>query len=205
MKKSKGNLKDRAQIASAALGTLSTTMDIVSPMVSGGLENSVGGVSIKIVGSSAGMVASALNFSIDVSDLIGEISGKQRWINIGLNTTKAVSDFSIMLKALGGLVETLTKKGLVRTSINRGVTKIVAWRFFTYMASWEVMFLIFAIEQYIAIFTDNDLQKWCRSSVFGSEPDSNLKSTFMIISQSERNSIYEDQSARLEESIGVVL
>ena len=73
------------------------------------------------------------------------------------------------------------------------------------LVSWEVMFLIFAIEQYIAIFTDNDLQKWCRSGVFGSEPDNNLKSTFMIVSQSERNSIYEDQSARLEESIGVIL
>ncbi|MCE9873455.1 hypothetical protein LZ667_18965 [Hafnia alvei] len=71
--------------------------------------------------------------------------------------------------------------------------------------SWEVMFLIFAIEQYIVIFTDNDLQKWRRSGVFGGEPEDDLKSTFMIVSQSERNSIYEDQSAGLEESIGVIL
>lgn len=73
------------------------------------------------------------------------------------------------------------------------------------MASWEVMFLIFAIEQYIVIFTDNDLQKWCRFGVFGGEPEDDLKSTFMIVSQNERNSIYKDQSAKLEESIGVVL
>lgn len=65
--------------------------------------------------------------------------------------------------------------------------------------------MIFAIEQYIAIFTDNDLQKWCRSGVFGGEPEDDLKNTFMIVSQNERNSIYKDQSAKLEESIGVVL
>ena len=203
--KSKGNLKERAQIASAALGTLSTTMDIVSPMVSGGLENSVGGVSIKIVGSSAGMVASLINLSIDLNAVVNEYVGKKRWELMGLNSIKATSDFSIMLKSFGGLLEILTERGLVTKVILDSSSKIIALRFFTYMASWEVMFLIFAIEEYIAIFTDNDLQKWCRSGVFGSEPDNNLKSTFMIVSQSERNSIYEDQSAGLEESIGVIL
>ncbi|MCE9873450.1 hypothetical protein LZ667_18940 [Hafnia alvei] len=203
--KSKGNLNDRALIASAILGTLSTTTDIINPIFQNGLKSSFASGSIKIVGNSAGMISSALNFAIDTNELIKEICGNKRWLFIGLNIMKATSDFSIMVKSIGGLLEILVERKIIMESIARGAATFVAWRYFAYMASWEVMLLIFSLEQFIVIFIDNDLQKWCRASVFGKETESELINTSILSSSEKRNALYEEQLLKLDDAIGAIV
>lgn len=54
---------------------------------------------------------------------------------MGLNSIKATSDFSIMLKSFGGLLEILTERGLVTKVISESSSKIIALRFFLI---WQV-------------------------------------------------------------------
>ncbi|KAA0260493.1 hypothetical protein EYZ01_15890 [Hafnia alvei] len=202
--KSQKSYKERVQITSAALGTISTVLDIITPVFNNGTRNATISNSIKILGNSAGMIASALNFSVDASDFFGELYGKKRWVFIGLNATRTISDFSLMLKSLGGLLEILAERKLIIKIISGYTSKVAALRFFTFMASWEAMLLIFFMEEYIAIFIDNNLQVWCRKSVFGYEPNSPLENTSLLETRKDRDLMCEQQSKEIEDAIGVV-
>lgn len=204
-KKNNDNLAERTKLISAISGTISTTMDIVLPVFEGGLKNVTVAKNIKTLGNSAGMLSSALILSIDVSSIIIEYNGRRRWEIIGLNSLKSTSDFGMVLKSLSGLLDILAERSIVRASIAIGVSQIITLQYLAWMASWEFMLAIFLVEQCMAIYMDNELQKWCELSVFGNFPDENLKNTMLLFPVSNRNEKYKEQSVSLEGALGGII
>ncbi|MCC8457715.1 T6SS effector BTH_I2691 family protein [Photorhabdus aegyptia] len=196
LKESKGDAKSQAQVTSAFLSTLSTTMEIVEPIVKHGMENMVAANTIKFIGTSAGAVSAVLNFGVDLSDLNSERHGRKRWQFIGLYGLKVAYDVAQFTIALKGLLEVLAKRVLLSAEnvlAKEEVAGLIAWEYLAWMCSWEVMLVIFLVEALVTYFSDNGLQKWCRSCVFGLEPAKGLQSTQSIYLESRRNELCEEQ------------
>ncbi|WP_118988149.1 T6SS effector BTH_I2691 family protein [Photorhabdus sp. CRCIA-P01] len=195
LKESKGDVKSHAQVTAAFLGTLSTAMEIVGPMVEHGIKNMAATDTIKFIGTSAGTLSSTLNLGVDMSDLYSEWRGRGRWQFIGLYGLKSAYDFMQLTTALKGLLEVLVKRALLspKNLLVEGVAKLLAWETLAWLCSWEAMILIFLVEELVIYFSDNDLQKWCRSCVFGLEPPKMLQSTQFIYPDSQRNTRCEEQ------------
>ncbi|WP_350307523.1 T6SS effector BTH_I2691 family protein, partial [Photorhabdus viridis] len=195
LKESQGDTKDHAQVTAAFLGTLSTAVEIVTPAVEHGIKNVAATDSIKFIGASAGTVASALNFGVDISDAFSEWYGQRRWQFIGLYGLKGAADFMQFTKALNGLLKVLVERALLapKNLLLEGTARLLAWEYLAWLCSWEAMLVIFIIEELVTYFSDNELQKWCRNCVFGLEPAKSLKSTQFIDSESQRNTLYEAQ------------
>ncbi|WP_434525928.1 T6SS effector BTH_I2691 family protein [Photorhabdus asymbiotica] len=195
LKESKEDTKSHAQVTAAFLSTLNTAMEIVEPMVKHGIKNMSAANTIKFIGTNAGAVSAALNLGVDISDLYSEYYGKGRWQFIGLYGLKSAYDFMQFATALKGLLEVLVKRALLspKSLIVEGVAKLLAWETLAWLCSWEAMLVIFLVEELVTYFSDNDLQKWCRSCVFGLEPAKNLQSTQSIYLESQRNELCEEQ------------
>uniref|UniRef100_UPI00330757A0 T6SS effector BTH_I2691 family protein n=1 Tax=Photorhabdus viridis TaxID=3163327 RepID=UPI00330757A0 len=195
LKESKGDTKGHAQVTAAFLGTLSTAMEIVTPAVEHGIKNVAATDSIKFIGASAGTVASALNLGIDISDFRSELHGQGRWQFLGLYGLKSAYDFAQLTRALKGLLEILVKRVLLTSEslLLDGVVRFLAWETLAWLCSWEVMLVIFIVEELVTYFSDNKLQKWCQGCVFGLEPAKSLRSTQLIDSELQRNTLYEAQ------------
>ncbi|WP_047607535.1 T6SS effector BTH_I2691 family protein [Rahnella aquatilis] len=201
----KENLKSFAQITSAFLGTISTSMDIVTPAVEHGIKSKVGTTSVKFIGASAGTAASVISLGLDSSDLYSEITGHQRWSFVGLYVVKSASDIALVAKASEGLLKLLAERALIKQGVSDAVTKFVAIRFVSWLASWEVMLALFLVEQLMSIWMDNELQKWCRGNVFGLEPEDELQSTWSLRPKTIREKEYEDQLDEFQKALGAVL
>ncbi|NHB90244.1 T6SS effector BTH_I2691 family protein [Photorhabdus tasmaniensis] len=195
LKESKGDTKGHAQVTAAFLGTLSTAMEIVTPVVEHGIKNVAATDTIKFIGASAGTVASALNFGVDIGDFISELWNGRRWQFLGLHGLKGAADFMQLVKSLNGLLEVLAERALLSAEslIVKGVARLLVWEYLAWLLSWEAMLVIFIVEELVMYFSDNDLQKWCRGCVFGLEPAKSLKSTQLIDAESQRNTLYEEQ------------
>lgn len=210
LQESKGDTKSHAQIASAFLGTLSTTTEIIEPAVKHGIQNGAGTTSVKFVGTSAGTTATVINIALDTKDFISEIDSEHtRWAFVGLNGGKAVVDIGLALKSLGGLLKLLVAnpslKGGVIEILSGVLAKGVVAEVIGFLACWEVMIGMFLIEQLVNYYYGNNLQKWCRESVFGLEPNDKLKSTWKIGPQKPRDKAYDEQQEEFQKALGAVL
>ncbi|XES82361.1 T6SS effector BTH_I2691 family protein [Franconibacter pulveris] len=210
LQESKGDVKSRAQITSAFLGTLSTTSEIIEPMVKHGLQYGAGATSVKFVGASSGSTAAVINLVFDAKDLFAEIlSEHRRWEFIGLNSGKTVVNTGVALKSLGGLLEILVKNDALKGGVIETISNVLVTGDFAeaigVLASWEVMIGILLIEQLVIYYFGNDLQKWCREGVFGVEPDEKLKSTWLIGPKKPRDKEYDNQQEEYQKALGVVL
>ncbi|WP_313128131.1 T6SS effector BTH_I2691 family protein [Pseudescherichia vulneris] len=210
LEESKGDVKSHAQIASAFLGTLSTTTEIIEPAIKHGLQFGAGVTSVKFVGATAGNGAAVINLVLDAGDLISEIESEhRRWTFIGLNFGKTAVDIGFALKSLGGLLEILVKKNLLNGGALKTISSVLAEGEFAeaigVLASWEVMIGLFLIERLVIYYFGNDLQKWCREGVFGIEPDDKLKSTWQIGPKKPRDKEYDNQQKTYQKALGVVL
>ncbi|AXG44468.1 hypothetical protein J8V43_21120 [Photorhabdus laumondii] len=198
LKESKGDIKSHAQVTAAFLSTLSTVMEIVEPMVKHGIKNMAATDTIKFIGSSAGTLASALNLGVDISDFVSEWHGRRRWQYFGLIVCKIGADVGAMLKASSGLLEVLLERKLIERGVLETTLKMLgslaAGRVVGFLASWQVMLGILILEWLISLYVDNDLQKWCRSCVFGLEPVKGLEATQWISPESQKDKLYEEQS-----------
>ncbi|MCW7549682.1 hypothetical protein OO184_17510 [Photorhabdus sp. APURE] len=202
-KESKGDTKSHAQVTAAFLSTLSTAMEIVEPMVKHGIKNMAATNTIKFIGTGASTVASALNLGVDISDLYSEWRGRGRWQFIGLYGLKVIYDFAQFTTALKGLLEILAKRALfsAKSLMIEGGERALLCEMIGWLCSWEVMLVIFLVEELVMYFSDNDLQKWCRSCVFGLEPEKNLQSTQSIYLESHRNELCEEQRKSFADAI----
>ncbi|EYU14891.1 T6SS effector BTH_I2691 family protein [Photorhabdus aegyptia] len=203
LQESNGDAKSQEQVTSAFLSTLSTAMEIVEPIVKHGMENMAAANTIKFIGASAGTLSSALNLGVDASDLYSELHGRGRWQFIGLYGLKSAYEFMQLVKALNGLLEVLIDRALLSSKnlFVEGVAKLLAWETLAWLCTWEAMLLIFAVEALVTYFSDNDLQKWCRSCVFGLEPAKNLQSTQWIYPESQKDKLCEEQRNSLANAI----
>ncbi|QXF35590.1 hypothetical protein CE143_22175 [Photorhabdus luminescens] len=203
LKESKGGVKGQAQVTAAFLSTLSTAMEIVEPMVKHGIENIAAANTIKFIGTNAGTVSAALNFGVDISELGSELWNGRRWQFIGLYGLKVAYDFAQLTAALNGLLEILINRALISTEslLVRGVSRLLVWEYFVLLCNWRVMLVIFVVEVLVIYFSDNDLQKWCRSCVFGLEPAKNLQSTQWIYPESQKDKLCEEQRKSFFEAI----
>ncbi|PQQ22501.1 hypothetical protein C6H64_23790, partial [Photorhabdus luminescens] len=203
LKESKGDIKSHAQVTAAFLSTLSTAMEIVEPMVKHGIENIAAANTIKFVGASAGTVSAALNFGVDISDLGSELWNGRRWQFIGLYGLKVAYDFAQFTAALKGVLEVLVKRALISAEslIVDGVERVLLCQMIGWLCSWQAMLLVFVVEALVMYFSENDLQKWCRSCVFGLEPAKNLQSTQSIYLESQRNKLCEEQRQSFADAI----
>ncbi|XRY10218.1 T6SS effector BTH_I2691 family protein [Franconibacter pulveris 601] len=210
LQESKGDTKSHAQIASAFLGTVSTTTEIMEPAVKHGIQNGAGTTSVKFVGVTAGTGAAVINLALDAVDLISEIRSEHtRWIFVGLNGGKTAVDAGVAFKGASGLLQVLSETGLFEggglAQLSSKLGAIAAGRFVSFLASWEAMIGIFLIEQLIIYYFGNDLQKWCREGVFGIEPDDKLKSTWQLGTKNPRNKECDNQQEAFNKALGVVL
>ncbi|WP_391527977.1 T6SS effector BTH_I2691 family protein [Photorhabdus akhurstii] len=207
-KESKGDIKSHAQVTAAFLSTLSTAMEIVEPMVKHGIENIAVANTIKFIGSSAGTLASVLNLGVDISDFESELHGKRRWQYFGLIGCKIGVDIGAMLKASGGLLEVLLERKLIDRGVLEATLKMLgslaAGRVVGFLASWQVMLGMLILEWLVSLYVDNDLQKWCRSCVFGLEPVKGLEATQWIYPESQKDKLYEEQSKDFADAIKVL-
>ncbi|EYU13217.1 T6SS effector BTH_I2691 family protein [Photorhabdus aegyptia] len=207
-KESKGDVKGQAQVTAAFLGALSTVTEIVEPMVKHGIKNMAATDTIKFIGSSAGTLSSALNLGVDISDLYSEWNGKRRWQYFGLIVGKIGVDIGAMLKASGGLLEVLLErklidKGVLETTL-KTLGSLAVGRVVGFLASWQVMLGVLILEWLVSLYVDNDLQKWCRSCVFGLEPVKGLEATQWIYPESQKDKLYEGQSKNFADAIKVL-
>ncbi|MCC8386459.1 hypothetical protein J8V45_22700, partial [Photorhabdus laumondii] len=204
-KESKGDVKGQAQVTAAFLSTLSTAMEIVEPMVKHGIKNMAATDTIKFIGSSAGTLSSALNLGVDISDFVSECHGRRRWQYFGLIVCKIGADVGAMLKASGGLLEVLLERKLIERGILETTLKtlgsLAAGRVVGFLASWQVMLGVLILEWLVSLYVDNDLQKWCRSCVFGLEPVKGLEATQWIYPESQKDKLYEEQSKNFADAI----
>ena len=210
LQESKGDTKSHAQIASAFLGTVSTTTEIMEPAVKHGIQNGAGTTSVKFVGVTAGTGAAVINLALDAVDLISEIRSEHtRWIFVGLNGGKTAVDAGVAFKGASGLLQVLSETGLFEggglAQLSSKLGAIAAGRFVSFLASWEAMIGIFLIEQLIIYYFGNDLQKWCREGVFGIEPDDKLKSTWQLGTKNPRNKECDNQQEAFNKALGAVL
>lgn len=209
LKESKGDTKSQAKIASALLGTISTTSEIVEPVVKHGIQYGAGAAYVNFAGASAGSVAAVINLTLDSEELVSEFtSDHTRWIFIGLNGGKVAVDAGLALKSFSGLLEVLEKlslKGAFLEAVGTFLAKNAIARIVSFLASWEVMIGLFLVEQLILYYFGNDLQKWCREGVFGLEPDDKLKSTWQLGPKKSRDKAYGDQQEAYQKALGAVL
>ncbi|KGM28310.1 hypothetical protein KS18_10510 [Photorhabdus luminescens] len=204
-KESKGDVKSHAQVTAAFLSTLSTAMEIVEPMVKHGIKNMAATDTIKFIGSSAGTLSSALNLGVDISDFVSECHGRRRWQYFGLIVCKIGTDVGAMLKASSGLLEVLLERKLIERGVLEATLKtlgsLAAGRVVGFLASWQVMLGVLILEWLVSLYVDNDLQKWCRSCVFGLEPVKGLEATQWIYPESQKDKLYEEQSKNFADAI----
>lgn len=206
LQESKGDSKSHAQIASAFLGTLSTTTEIIEPAVKHGIQNGAGTTSVKFVGTGAGTTAAVINLVLDAEDLYAEgFAEHTRWSYVGLYFMKSANDVGLLVKSSEGLMKLLADSGIVRKEIADVAAKWAAAEAISWLASWEVMIALFLIEQLITYYFGNDLQKWCREGVFGLEPDDKLKSTWQLGPKKPRDKEYDNQQEEYQKALGAVL
>ncbi|ELY4574230.1 hypothetical protein SMZ97_001838 [Cronobacter turicensis] len=210
LEESKDDVGSHAQIASAFLGTLSTSTEIIEPAVKHGLQFGAGATSVKFVGTTAGTGAAVINLALDAGDLISEIRSEHtRWIFVGLNGGKTAVNAGVAFKGASGLLQVLSETGLFEggglAQLSSKLGAIAAGRFVSFLASWEAMIGIFLIEQLIIYYFGNDLQKWCREGVFGIEPDDKLKSTWQLGTKNPRNKECDNQQEAFNKALGAVL
>lgn len=210
LQESKGNPTSYAKVTSAFLGTVSTSMDIITPMVKGGVQHGAATTSVKFIGTSAGSTAAVINLVLDADDLVSEIASAHcRWVFVGLNGGKVIVDTGVALKSLGGLLEVLEKmpslKGVVLDAVGEALAEATVARVVGFLASWEVLVGLFLIEQLIICYWGNDLQKWCREGVFGVEPEDILKSTWKLGPKKPRDKEYKNQQEAYQKALGAVL
>ncbi|HAU3112267.1 TPA: hypothetical protein JDD34_004459, partial [Salmonella enterica subsp. diarizonae] len=210
LQESKGDSKSHAQIASAFLGTLSTTTEIIEPAVKHGIQNGAGTTSVKFVGTSAGMSAAVINLVLDSEDFSSEWnSDHRRWAFVGLNFGKIGGDTGVALKSLGGLLEILAKSPALKSGVLDTIASALTVGGFAellgFIASWEVMVGMVLIEQLITYYFGNELQQWCREGVFGLEPDEKLKSTWQLGPKKPRDKECDNQQEAFQKAVGAVL
>lgn len=209
LEESKDDAKSHAQITSALLGTLSTASEIVEPAVKHGLQHGAATTSVKFVGSTAGTGAAVINLVLDAGDLVSEsFSEHRRWVFIGLNLSKTIVDFSVLMKSFAGLLEVLKAmsiQGAFLDTVGDVLAKRAIAQAIGVLAGWEAMIGIFLIEQLVIYYFGNDLQKWCREGVFGGEPDDKLKSTWQLGPKKPRDKEYDNQQEAFNKALGAVL
>lgn len=210
LQESKGDSKSHAQIASAFLGTLSTTTEIIEAAVKHGIQNGAGTTSVKFVGTSAGMSAAVINLVLDSEDFSSEWnSDHRRWAFVGLNFGKIGGDTGVALKSLGGLLEILAKSPALKSGVLDTIASALTVGGFAellgFIASWEVMVGMVLIEQLITYYFGNELQQWCREGVFGLEPDEKLKSTWQLGPKKPRDKECDNQQEAFQKAVGAVL
>jgi len=84
------------------------------------------------------------------------------------------------------------------------VTRLLLVREIAFVASWQAMLLIFIIEQLVIYFSDNDLQDWCESCVFGEVPESELISTEKIDYLNVKFELLEKQESMFNKAVKVI-
>ncbi|WP_254921129.1 hypothetical protein [Photorhabdus luminescens] len=100
-------------------------------------------------------------------------------------------------------LEVLVERALLssKSLLVKRVARLLAWEYLVWLCSWEAMLLIFLVEALVTYFSENDLQKWCRSCVFGLEPAKGLQSTQSIYFESQRNELCEKQRKSFADAI----
>jgi hypothetical protein len=208
LSESKWDAKSISQISTAFLGTLSTATDLVEPLI----RNGIGGIQqadkIKTLGGGAGVVASVLSLGLDGSEALNELfKNNTRWSFIGMCSLKSVVSFSVLLKSSSGLLKLLIDRGILsgRQLAVKVITKMAAWEIIAWAASWEAMIFIVIVGELYSTFIDNELQRWVRECVFGSDPQNGLLSTESIELKDHRNKEYKNQTDNFGKALGAVL
>jgi len=143
---------------------------------------------------------------IDSVGGLKEIEGKRRWQFILLYLGKIAVDFGTAIKALEGLLKFAVDRQVITSSnvLTNGVTRLLLVREIAFVASWQAMLLIFIIEQLVIYFSDNDLQDWCESCVFGEVPESELISTEKIDYLNVKFELLEKQESMFNKAVKVI-
>lgn len=196
----------RLTVYSTLLSTIKVTSDVIDPAFEHGIKSAILANSIKWVGNIAGTTSSALMVSIDFLGGKNELTGKKRWQFILLSSGKVTVDIGTVLKSLEGLMKLITDLKIMSTEniISKGLARILTIPGIAFIASWQAMLLIFVIEQVLIYLSDNELQYWCKASVFGNNPESSLLSTDRIESIEVRDALLKKQNDNFDKAITVI-
>jgi len=196
----------RATIYSTLLSTLKVSTDILEPVLEYGIQSTKLTNGIKLIGNVAANLASIMMLGIDSVGGLKEIEGKRRWQFILLYLGKIAVDFGTAIKALEGLLKFAVDRQVITSSnvLTNGVTRLLLVREIAFVASWQAMLLIFIIEQLVIYFSDNDLQDWCESCVFGEVPESELISTEKIDYLNVKFELLEKQESMFNKAVKVI-
>lgn len=200
------NKKTIVTLLAVVFGSVNIAADIIMPSVEYGLKIAPLINTLKWIGNGAGAISSVLMLAIDFADGVKESNGQRRWLYIGLSGGKVLFDLAVATKALGMLLDFAQKRGVVFASnvISERLIALAAWKIIGIAASWYVMIGLFLIEKLFNYYYDNELDKWCRASVFGEDPAEELISTERISLSEIRIKIQNKQEENFQMAVKVI-
>ncbi|MFP2241325.1 T6SS effector BTH_I2691 family protein [Pseudescherichia vulneris] len=165
--------KPLSSLTASGLAMVSQTITVVLPAVEKGLEATPLTVAwIKGMGAVAGIGASAYSAIVDAASAQEEFQNNRFFLTTVLGL-KTLVDGLGALKSVGLLLE-LIDKPLAQKAAGK-ITGFLAEKFLgirilAVLMTWEAMVAITLLQVIATWISDDELQLWCKKSVFGTAP-----------------------------------
>ncbi|EPQ0972565.1 T6SS effector BTH_I2691 family protein [Citrobacter farmeri] len=186
----KGDFKSIASLTASGLTLVTQTTTWVLPAFEKGVKaESMTLAWIKGVGAATGVAASCVSMFTDFLSARTEAQNNRVFLSIVLSLKIGVDGLTA-LKFSGSLMEVLGKERAAA-----GISAFLNYRIFgirvlATLITWEAQIVILLLQGIAIWISDNDLQVWCKKSVFGVKP---------------ARSSMDEQDKKLEEAIKAVL
>ncbi|MEA9393068.1 T6SS effector BTH_I2691 family protein [Acerihabitans sp. TG2] len=165
---SSGSGEDRMKLTVPLLSAASSLAGLIEEAYKGVLEKKAQARLWKCAGSSVGSIAAGITIILDTSDMLNEIEKKRLGsLSSILAITKLVSDTAFAINTVNELLAALGKnsiKKVVFSTVRAGVIRTIG-----ILASWQVMVAITIAQTLYELLRSNDIQVWCKQTVFGDE------------------------------------
>ncbi|MFP1755450.1 T6SS effector BTH_I2691 family protein [Lonsdalea quercina] len=174
----KDDKKPLASLIASGLAMVGQTTTVLLPAVEKGLEARPFTVAwFKGVGSAAGGAASLMSVYADGMATFSEFKNNRFFLGAVL-VVKTLVDSLGALKSIGLLLELIGKS--LAKDVSTKITRFLTAEFFgvrvlAVLMTWEAMLAITLLQSLIIWASDNDLQVWCKQSVFGQTPRKRTK------------------------------
>lgn len=153
-------------ILSAALGFVSTFVDVMLKPVDIAFEKTPLVTGLRAVGHFTGGVSAVFGLFYAIPQTLKKNQDKLEFV---LNVSNAAVYFSQSIKCCSALLELSPK--LAATFLARQIIKMAGWRLVTFFVTWEVQLLIIGFQLVWDWIVDDDIQKWVRITRFGIKYD----------------------------------
>jgi hypothetical protein len=176
--------KPLASLLASGLAMVSQTTAVFLPAIEKGLEARPLTVAwVKGAGAAAGMVASMISVIADSASTRAEFKNNRVFLSgvllvkTGIDSLGATKLLGLLLEVIGNQLKVMEKKALSKIALKGAefiASKLTAEYFgvrvLAVLMTWEAMVVITLLQVVVIWISDDELQLWCKKTVFGITP-----------------------------------